>query len=155
MAGTVKECSKCQRTLSLESFYKKASGRLGRAAACIDCTKAITALYKQRFPEQTRERSRRYNYAKHNLTIEQWDQMFANQGGKCAICGDENTAERNLHIDHDHECCPGTYSCGKCIRGLLCTQCNTALGLANDDVDRLMQMASYLISRKTVTTISL
>jgi hypothetical protein len=31
-------------------------------------------------------------------------------------------------IDHDHNCCHGGASCGKCIRGILCSACNLSLG---------------------------
>jgi hypothetical protein len=94
----------------------------------------------------TRERTRRYNYAKHGITIEQWDALLESQGGACAACGEANSAKRNLHIDHDHACCPGTYSCGKCVRGLLCSQCNTALGLLKDDINKVMNLGFYLVS---------
>ena len=44
--------------------------------------------------------------------------------------------EQPIFIDHDHACCPDEKSsCGKCIRGLLCLSCNTALGLIERKYD--------------------
>jgi len=40
----------------------------------------------------------------------------------CNICGE--FTERHLQIDHDHNCCNGVRSCGKCVRGIVCNRCN-------------------------------
>lgn len=54
-----------------------------------------------------------------------FDAMYFDQDGTCAICH-ENEA---TCVDHDHACCPTSEkSCGRCIRGLLCNQCNWRLG---------------------------
>jgi hypothetical protein len=49
-----------------------------------------------------------------------------------------------LHIDHDHACCEGAKSCGKCIRKLLCWGCNSALGLIDDRVEVAQALVDYL-----------
>jgi hypothetical protein len=54
----------------------------------------------------------------------------------CAICGAPNSGAKRLHIDHDHET-------GK-FRGLLCSNCNTTLGLCKDDPERLRELAAYV-----------
>jgi hypothetical protein len=48
-----------------------------------------------------------------------------------------------VHVDHDHACCAKATSCGKCIRGLLCSACNTALGMLRDDPRRISGLALY------------
>ena len=73
-----------------------------------------------------------------------FDRMMEKQGGACAICGTRDPVRR-LHIDHDHSCCPERFrSCGKCIRGLLCSNCNNGLGRFMDDARRLKRAAAYL-----------
>ena len=63
---------------------------------------------------------------------------------KCDICSREIDAFTS-HIDHDHTCCESTRkSCGNCIRGVLCSQCNMALGLFKDSITTLMAAVSYL-----------
>jgi hypothetical protein len=62
----------------------------------------------------------------------------------CSICGASGD-DVAFHVDHDHACCPGTgSSCGKCIRGLLCRNCNIGLGHFNDDPQRLALAITYL-----------
>jgi len=70
------------------------------------------------------------------LTIEKYNDM-AKDG--CEICGKKQLHHKQLHVDHDHKCCPvqkykdGTTkyykTCGLCIRGILCDRCNGNVGL--------------------------
>lgn len=62
---------------------------------------------------------------RYNITIEDYDQMLLDQNGVCALCFKQDTFR--LSVDHDHRCCAGNKSCGKCVRGLLCRPCNAAL----------------------------
>lgn len=54
------------------------------------------------------------------------------QQGLCAIC----LKDRKLHVDHEH-------STGR-VRGLLCGPCNRALGMLEDDPQRIMRAAAYV-----------
>jgi hypothetical protein len=56
-----------------------------------------------------------------------------------------------LAVDHDHNCCPSKKTCGKCIRGLLCMDCNRGLGYFRDDTARLDRAISYLGGRAAGT----
>ena len=59
----------------------------------------------------------------------------------CEACG----ATDDLHIDHDHACCPSRRkSCGECVRGVLCGPCNLALGHLNEDPVRMAALAAYI-----------
>ena len=75
---------------------------------------------------------------RYDLTPEQFDAMVEAQQGLCAVCNEE-PGSRGLFVDHCH-------STNK-VRGLLCTNCNVALGMAEDSVDRLMALAAYLLER--------
>lgn len=62
----------------------------------------------------------------------------------CEICGRSHVigkrGEGKLCFDHDHKT-------GK-ARGWLCTNCNKAIGLAQDDINILAAMISYLERHK-------
>ena len=93
-----------------------------------------------------RETDLRYSYG---ITLEQYNAMAAKQGGGCAVCGQSPRGtglnQKRLHVDHDHSCCSGKKkTCGRCLRGLLCSNCNIAMGLLNDDPEKLRALASYL-----------
>lgn len=93
------------------------------------------------------EINKRNNLRRYNITLEQYNQMREDQNYTCAICPKhESELTRGLQVDHDHNCCPGSGSCGKCIRGLLCHGCNTTLGAVGDSTTILLAMINYLSS---------
>lgn len=70
------------------------------------------------------------------ITLEEYDQMFKNQGGLCAICYKPDSAGKRLSVDHCHTT--------RKVRGLLCGNCNRALGLFKDSLDRIRKAIKYL-----------
>ena len=74
---------------------------------------------------------------KYGITIEDYNRLFEEHDGCCAICGRHQTElVRKLHIDHDH-------NTGK-IRGLLCYNCNDGLGRFRDNPELLNKAVEYL-----------
>jgi len=89
--------------------------------------------------------SRRVLCKKHGITIEIYEELLRRQGGVCAICKNpESERKGKLSIDHDHKCCQGKQSCGKCIRGLLCTKCNQAIGCFNESRETIVAALNYI-----------
>lgn len=76
-------------------------------------------------------------------------EFFDSQGRVCAICGVDEPRAKNWAIDHDHTCCPystkGQWrTCGECIRGILCGNCNRGIGQFQDDIDIMMNAVRYV-----------
>lgn len=84
------------------------------------------------------------NLKKYGLTRDDYVNLEKSQNGVCKICGESEKYNKRLSVDHDHSCCPGAGSCGKCIRGLLCSTCNKVLGQVNDNTKTLKAMIEYL-----------
>ena len=80
-------------------------------------------------PEARRRWGRKHKLTRYGLTQKQFDWLLEGQQYACAMGGEPFTESTQIFVDHDHSCCPGErQSCGKCVRGLLCLSCNTALG---------------------------
>ncbi len=64
-------------------------------------------------------------------------EVYKAHDGKCAICGETRKGnKRNLALDHYHKT--------NKVRGILCMRCNVALGMFDDDVDKLRNAIAYL-----------
>ena len=80
----------------------------------------------------------------YSITAAEYAAILAAQGGACFVCRRKPGAKR-LAVDHDHSCCPGPVSCGRCVRGLLCRSCNRdVLGHLKDSVAALLRAVEYL-----------
>jgi hypothetical protein len=85
----------------------------------------------------------------YNLTPEDVSKMLRKQRNKCAVC--KADISEKFAIDHDHACCGDKgRSCGKCVRGLLCTSCNAGIGLLQDSVKVLKNAIAYIVRGKEV-----
>lgn len=151
-------CAVCGRVKPLDEFSPgNPKMKSGRSPYCRPCAALRQREWREANPERRREHDQR-SYQKrapdrwrrrlerdYHITMAAFEQMIADQGGGCAVCGGlPNGPGKRFHIDHNHGCCPGVGSCGSCIRGLLCGKCNTLLGLANEDPERLLAAARYL-----------
>jgi hypothetical protein len=78
---------------------------------------------------------------RHSMTPDDWQAMWDGQVGRCYLCSDPLDGVKAV-IEHDHSCCPQNKSCARCRRGLACGTCNTLVGFAADDADRLQRIAT-------------
>lgn len=85
------------------------------------------------------ERDRKgHHYARYyGITETDYQQLLKEQGGSCACCGAPPRKKR-LAVDHDHE--------SGAVRGLLCINCNSMIGHADDRIHRLKLAIAYLRS---------
>lgn len=81
----------------------------------------------------------------YRITLEQYDAMLSSQNGVCAACGGVNASGKPLFVDHNH-------TTGQ-VRGLLCSMCNSSIGLAKESADILKKLASYLEKHETLESI--
>ncbi|WP_345543478.1 endonuclease VII domain-containing protein [Microbacterium jejuense] len=84
-------------------------------------------------PQAYRARSRKARLKTYGLTPESYAAMLESQGGKCKLCG---LADDRMPVDHSHET-------GE-VRGILCTSCNTGLGLFREDTALMLRAIEYL-----------
>ena len=110
--------------------------------------KKVNRIYTKRWKDKNPDAVKRLDARgrlryRYGLSVADLERLLAEQGGVCAICGAPPN-DRPLDIDHDHRCCPGVRTCGRCIRGLLCRRCNLMVGFMESDA--APRAAAYLAS---------
>lgn len=127
-------CRECGARRPLEAFYKANRGT-SRRRVCKGCVGAAARARRAVEPTRSREVSRAATLLrKYGLTEEDVFTLWREQGGYCGICP-TRIFKDSLHIDHDHQ--TGV------VRGLLCFNCNVALGHFRDDEARLRSALNY------------
>jgi hypothetical protein len=162
-----KQCKVCGVVKALDDFYRSAGMKDGHRHDCKACNLAAKAARYRANPEPARQRVKDWQrlnperYAanqaryradgrksaadrrshlkrKFGITPEQYDEMLASQDGGCAICHKPPRADISLHVDHDHA--------SGAVRGLLCFDCNAALGHLREDEERIRALRAYLLA---------
>lgn len=147
----MKLCKDCGETKPLEDFYRSQRSKDGRQYHCKLCGNRKRREWARANPErnaewkkpESPERRAAKRFSRFRMTVDDYHEMLTRQGGVCAVCA-RPPGRHRLQVDHDHACCDTRYTCGKCVRGLLCFNCNAALGHVQDDKERLMSLINYL-----------
>ena len=156
-------CRQCGEEKEFESFVKSKSKPNGILNLCKHCNNQNTKKYrktsdrsKEREPDRKRKQAYRFqdkekynaymrDYMKeyrpklYGITVEKHSELLLAQNNACAIC--KEVPKTTLCIDHNH-------ATGE-VRGLLCNQCNKALGGFADSTERLSNAIEYLSSSYT------
>ena len=159
-----KDCFKCGKEKLVSDFYKDITKKDGLSSYCAECSRKAKKVYyeqnkerllkKQRkdrkqnpkkykeydkihykkYKKQYIERSLKKNYG---LTLDDYNKMFNEQQGCCAICGiHQSELKRALDTDHNHK--------NGQIRQLLCNSCNRLLGHSKENIEILKLAIKYL-----------
>lgn len=154
-----KVCCKCGEEKPVSEFHKDKNSSDGYTYQCKACRNAkykeyyhanadkmkekreSTKEYRKEYyndPERKLQYRKKYIEREFGINYEQYDQMLKEQKGVCAICGCPETKPnaKYLAVDHNHET--------GIVRGLLCNNCNRALGLLKDNKEILQSAIKYL-----------
>lgn len=153
-------CQSCYTMQWRRDNPEKVAARVKRSAPChpdkpVFSNDLCSTCYRQQWRAANREQERSYSRTyqrkrsatltprqkfertirKYGLTFDDYSNLVIAQTGLCAACC---VATPDLEIDHCHARGPQT------VRGLLCRNCNSALGHARDDAARLRALITYL-----------
>jgi hypothetical protein len=141
-------CTKCGEDKDESNFRVRTNLKRGYHSWCRECENIENR--KRYLPKPSRTKNVRSEdevkvdskkrMLKHRYSIDYdtYSQMYADQDGKCKICGDykELGGHGGLLIDHCH--------ITKEVRGLLCNKCNSGLGMFNDNEELLLRAINYI-----------
>ena len=128
----MKKCNICKINKTIENFNLYRKNKPNRRNLCKDCQ--LEQRRKYQYPYR-KEKTKYYKIKdRYGLSKEEYD-LLINQNPSCQSCGEIfiNTP----HVDHNHET--------NKIRGLLCGNCNKALGLLKDDPIKIVNLLRYLL----------
>ncbi len=159
-----KICSRCKKSKHIEEFSLSTRNKDGRLYTCKSCYKKARNKEKEKqCYQENKDRIKKYQEQRKEITAQktkqrriedpdrftdirlrswygiskaQYDLMHSSQSGKCAIC--DNV--RKLVVDHNHV--TGN------VRGLLCSKCNSGIGLLEDNISSLRKAIGYLENGK-------
>ena len=147
-----KTCTKCKKNLpaTAEYFYRHKGRKDGLSSRCKGCERRRRQQNREgnrqcqrKYARRNREEIQNRHYQKkYGLSSIQYNLMAMEQYGLCAICDQPETIKDQsgrilpLAVDHDH--------IANKVRGLLCGNCNRAIGIMKDNSGLLRLAAAYL-----------
>ena len=154
----MKTCAKCEKTKPLSEFGKDRRDPTGLDRKCLQCGREHQRKLKaarppkppkpELWPRDPVERRRAeldyQRFYKYGVTPAEYWRMFEAQGGVCFVCKRPELKRGSMAVDHDHRCCVGRYSCGECVRALLCVECNSLEGKMAANLELVHELLAYM-----------
>ena len=124
-----KICTKCKKRKLLSEFPYKGANRKGLRAWCKFCKNKEARKYRAKVKKQNPEQYTKTNFkqnikSKYGLTIDDYNKLFQEQNGCCAVCG-KHQSEIILCVEHRHS--------DGLVRGLVCKTCNHLIDIYETD----------------------
>jgi hypothetical protein len=138
-----KTCCVCSARKPFTEFFNFKNKSDGKSYRCKDCDTEARKKWSDTNPEKAHLSNRGRNLKhKYGVNLEWYEDQFKKQNYSCAICEsktNKTSGDRefwNFSVDHCHDS-------GK-VRGILCNNCNRALGLLQDSAELLQRAKNYL-----------
>lgn len=148
----MKVCSRCKQEYSKDMFNKDKRRKDGLTYHCKSCVSYYSnkvsketrhrqsTEYRQKNPDKARQYWIKGNY---NLSWNEYTTLLKNQENACAICYKPLKLHKGIDLPIDVACVDHCHTTGR-IRGLLCSHCNSAIGLLKEDKRVLKRIVKYL-----------
>lgn len=139
---TEKTCNECDKTKSVDLFFKDSGISDGYMGRCKEC-KTKQAMKWRTENRETYNANQRLQHKKnytrnrlyrYDLTPAQYQQLVTDQNNLCAVCLKPPAEGKELVIDHCHD--------SEAVRGLLCYKCNRDMVVVDDDL-HLTKLLAY------------
>lgn len=130
----------CGNDFVVQGTYLK--GGQSKSCGCLQKEQARARLFKHGRSSKSHPKIQQYTREIHikrryGLSMQQYNEMFEEQNGLCAICSYKfGQKQGDCYVDHCHTT--------KIVRGLLCQNCNSAIGYARDNPDILIKASKYV-----------
>ena len=120
-----------------EQRAKYNANRRAKYATDPECKQQAKAKARE-WQNANPEKRKAQRLREFGISLEEFNQIMQKQGSCCAICGYSDQSNKKFFpmVDHDHVS-------GK-VRGLLCSNCNQAIGKFKDDITIIESAISYL-----------
>lgn len=131
--GETRQCAQCSGEFYVSGWQLRDVKRSQGKYCSLDCKHEAL-----RFNPVGTPRWARRLLSEYGITYAQFLELNEKQDGLCAIChgGPNGPGGTRLQVDHCHE--TGN------VRGLLCSKCNTAIGLLGERIELFERIADYL-----------
>ncbi len=124
-----KFCKKCQTEKPITEFNKRSKSPDGLAYRCKKCHHKKFDLPEDKNSYSKEYHKERHVRTKYGITLEEYNNIIEKG---CRVCGSFDMPR----LDHCHQT--------GAVRGCLCHKCNTALGLLDDNLEKIMSLYKYL-----------